>query len=125
MTETAAVEELNPGGASRILLLCDHATAIVPPEINGGDLGIPVEDMARHIAYDIGARGVTAGLSALLDAPAILTRFSRLVIDPNRGEDDPTLIMKISDGAIVPGNYPISDEEWERRLDTYVVRERQ
>ena len=55
----AAIEEVNPGGASRILLLCDHATNVVPPEVDGGDLGIPPEDMARHIAYDIGARGVT------------------------------------------------------------------
>ena len=119
MTETAAVEELNPGGASRILLLCDHATAIVPPEINGGDLGIPAEDMARHIAYDIGARGVTAGLTALLDAPAILTRFSRLVIDPNRGEDDPTLVMKLYDGTIIPANRDVGPREVARRLAAY------
>ena len=36
--------------------------------------------------------------------PAILTRFSRLVIDPNRGEDDPTLVMRLYDGTIIPAN---------------------
>ena len=50
--------------------------------------------MGRHIAYDIGAEGVTRALADRLDAPAILSRFSRLVIDPNRGEDDPTLLMR-------------------------------
>ena len=45
-----------------------------------------------------------------------MSRFSRLLIDPNRGEDDPTLIMRISDGAIIPGNHPISPQEWDRRI---------
>lgn len=116
MTSSAAVEEVNPAGRSRILLLCDHATPIVPPDVGGGDLGIPAEDMGRHIAYDIGARGLTLGLSALLDAPAILTRFSRLVIDPNRGEDDPTLVMKLYDGTIIPANRRVDGREVERRL---------
>lgn len=114
-----AIEEVNAGGGARVLLLCDHATAIVPPEVNGGDLGIPAEDMARHIAYDIGARGVTLALAGLLDAPAILTRFSRLVIDPNRGEDDPTLVMKLYDGTIIPANRAVGAAEVARRLDAY------
>ena len=49
---------------SRILLLCDHATNIVPPEVNGGDLGLPAEEMGRHIAYDIGAARGDAGARA-------------------------------------------------------------
>jgi predicted N-formylglutamate amidohydrolase len=51
--------------------------------------------------------------------PAVLGGFSRLLIDPNRGEDDPTLIMKISDGAIIAGNHPISDEEWASRIESF------
>ena len=47
-------------------------------------------------------------MSRILGAPAVLTRYSRLLIDPNRGEDDPTLIMRLSDGAIVPGNAAIT-----------------
>lgn len=39
-----------------------------------------------------------------------------MLIDPNRGEDDPTLIMKISDGAIIPGNHPTTPAEWENRI---------
>ncbi|MEY9195785.1 putative N-formylglutamate amidohydrolase [Sinorhizobium fredii] len=58
-------------------------------------------------------------LSAALEAPAVLGCFSRLLIDPNRGEDDPTLIMKISDGAVIPGNHPITDEEWQNRLNRF------
>jgi predicted N-formylglutamate amidohydrolase len=52
-----------------------------------------------------------------LDSPVILSNFSRLVIDPNRGEDDPTLLMKLYDGTIIPANRHAGPEELERRLD--------
>jgi predicted N-formylglutamate amidohydrolase len=119
MTRAAALREINPSGRSRILLLCDHATNAVPPDVAGGDLGLPPEEMARHIAWDIGAAGVTEGLARLLDAPALLTRFSRLVIDPNRGEDDPTLVMRLYDGTVIPANRAVDRAEVERRLDAF------
>jgi predicted N-formylglutamate amidohydrolase len=96
------VSVLNPDGDPAVLLVCDHASNFVPPEYNS--LGLPAEAFARHIAYDIGAAPVTAELSRILNAPAVLAGFSRLLIDPNRGADDPTLVMKLSDGAIIPGN---------------------
>ena len=55
----------------------------------------------------------------MLDVPAVLGGFSRLLIDPNRGEDDPTLIMKMSDGAIIPANHPLSEEERLLRLESF------
>ena len=119
MTPSAAVSEVNPAGRSRILLLCDHATNIVPEDVAGGDLGLPPQEMARHIAWDIGAAGVTEALSGLLDAAAVLTRFSRLVIDPNRGEDDPTLVMRLYDGTLVPANRAVGPAEIERRLEAF------
>jgi predicted N-formylglutamate amidohydrolase len=119
MMPAGAVSEINRAGRSRILLLCDHATNVVPAEVAGGDLGLPPEEMARHIAWDIGAAGVTETLARLLDASAILTRFSRLVIDPNRGEDDPTLVMRLYDGTVVPANRAIGPAEIERRLDRF------
>ncbi|MGB3245127.1 MAG: N-formylglutamate amidohydrolase [Sulfitobacter sp.] len=103
--------------SGRWLVTCDHATNTVPDAIGGGDLGLPPSDMARHIAYDIGAAGVTRLLAEYLDSPAILSNFSRLVIDPNRGEDDPTLLMKLYDGTIIPANARADSEERNRRLD--------
>lgn len=119
-----AYEEVRGGEGARIggrglLLLCDHATNRVPPTVAGGDLGLPPEEMARHIAYDIGARGVMLEMARLLAAPALMTRFSRLVIDPNRGEDDPTLVMRLYDGTIIPGNRHVTPAEVERRLDDW------
>lgn len=100
---------------SRWLVTCDHATNRVPDWVAGGNLGIAPEDMARHIAYDVGAAGLTRALADRLGATAILSDFSRLVIDPNRGEDDPTLVMRLYDGTIIPANRRADPNDIERR----------
>jgi predicted N-formylglutamate amidohydrolase len=99
------------------LVVCDHASNALPPEY--GDLGLPTGARERHIAYDIGAAEVTRRLAAKLRAPAVLSTFSRLLIDPNRGADDPTLVMRYSDGAVVPGNARVNAAEIARRLALY------
>jgi predicted N-formylglutamate amidohydrolase len=96
---------------------CDHATNRVPDWVAGGDLGLPAADMARHIAWDVGAAGLARELARRLDAPMIGSDFSRLVIDPNRGEDDPTLVMKLYDGSVIPANRGADGAEVTRRLD--------
>jgi len=100
-----------------VLLICDHASNALPPAY--GDLGLPRRALQRHIAYDIGAAWLTRRLAARFGAPAILSRFSRLLIDANRGADDPTLVMRISDGELVPGNARIDAAEIERRRRLY------
>jgi predicted N-formylglutamate amidohydrolase len=110
--------EIIPGSvASGVLILCDHASNAVPEDL--GDLGLPATEFRRHIAYDIGAAAVTRSLARRLGAPAILTQFSRLIIDPNRGRDDPTLVMRLSDGAVVPGNAHVDDAEVQSRIGRF------
>jgi predicted N-formylglutamate amidohydrolase len=92
-----------------VLFVCDHAANALPPCY--GTLGLDPGDLQRHIAYDIGAAWVTRRLAAIFEAPAVLSTFSRLLIDPNRGADDPTLVAKLSDRRIIPGNAQASDEE--------------
>lgn len=101
----------------RWLVTCDHASNRVPDWVGGGSLGIADADMARHIAWDVGAAGLTHALAEALDSPAILSEFSRLVIDPNRGEDDPTLVMRLYDGTIIPANRHIGAAGIEERLE--------
>jgi predicted N-formylglutamate amidohydrolase len=101
-------------GARDMILVCDHASNRIPPEY--GDLGLSAAELERHIAYDIGAEALTRALAARLRATAVLSRFSRLLIDPNRGTDDPTLIMRLSDGVIVPGNARVDEAERARRI---------
>jgi predicted N-formylglutamate amidohydrolase len=100
-----------------LLILCDHAENTIPAAY--GILGLRPEDLNRHIAYDLGAAGVAERLAEALGAPALLSRFSRLLIDPNRGLDDPTLIMQISDGLIVPGNTGLDEAAVAARINRY------
>src|SRR4051794_27265865 len=111
------VERIDGRLDAGVLLICDHARNAFPPGY--GALGLPGEALERHIAYDIGARWLTQRLAARLQAPAVLSTFSRLLIDPNRGADDPTLVMRYSDGAIVPGNARIDEAEIDRRTRLY------
>jgi predicted N-formylglutamate amidohydrolase len=101
-------------GHSRLVLICDHASNRVPEEYDG--LGLGTQEFERHIAYDIGAAALTRGLAQRTGATAVLSCFSRLLIDPNRGMDDPTLIMRLSDGAVVPGNRAVDEAERARRI---------
>lgn len=100
-----------------LIFLCDHARNALPARY--GSLGLPQAELDRHIGYDIGADAVTRWLADRFRAPAVLSQYSRLLIDPNRGEDDPTLIMQISDGALIPGNVPLDAEERRFRLETF------
>lgn len=105
------------GRPGPFVVTCDHATNTVPDFVAAGDLGISPADMGRHIAWDVGALGVARHLARMIDAPLVHSDFSRLVIDPNRGEDDPTLIMKLYDGTIIPANRHVDEAEREFRLE--------
>ncbi len=100
-----------------LILVADHASNRVPEEL--GDLGLPEGEFRRHIAWDIGVEALTRALAVRLGVPAVLSRVSRLVIDANRGDDDPTLVMRLSDGAVIPGNARIDATERERRINAY------
>jgi predicted N-formylglutamate amidohydrolase len=81
-----------------------------------GDLGLPPEEFDRHIAWDIGAAGVARKLAEMLQAPCILQRYSRLVIDCNRSPGQPDSIAEVSDGTTIPANLNLSDEDRAARL---------
>jgi predicted N-formylglutamate amidohydrolase len=108
-----AFEKIEGALDSGALIVCDHASNAIPPELE--TLGLGREALGHHIAYDLGAAEAARALARLIGAPAVLSTFSRLVIDPNRGLDDPTLVMRYSDGAIVPGNATIDPAEIARR----------
>ena len=80
----AATEEsfiILPGRVDAgLLLVCDHAANAFPSGY--GTLGLPVDQLQRHIAYDIGAAAVTRAIAVALEAPAVLTRFSIPIAAP-------------------------------------------
>jgi predicted N-formylglutamate amidohydrolase len=116
-TEYPALEILNPSGTSPVVLLCEHASNFIPAEYAG--LGLSSADLERHIAWDIGVAGVTRRLSNLLDAPAFLGRYSRLLIDLNRPLRSPTSIVTRSESTDIPGNASIDATERTRRVERY------
>lgn len=111
--EPAAVERID--GKSRLVFIADHAGARIPRALNG--LGLAGDDLARHIAVDIGAARLTRALAAAFDASAVLARYSRLVIDCNRRLDEASLIPEVSDGSPIPGNRGLSARDREARID--------
>lgn len=117
MTNNDAAEVLNPRGQGRLLLICDHASNQVPADL--ADLGLPRAELDRHIGWDIGAAALTRLLSARFDAPAVLARASRLVIDVNRDLGSESLIPAVSDGTVIPGNQALDPAERRRRIERF------
>jgi predicted N-formylglutamate amidohydrolase len=95
-------EWINKDGASPFVLVCEHASNFIPTALNR--LGLTEADLARHIAFDIGAAGTAQLLSRLLDAPLLLQKVSRLVYDCNRPPESPGAMPEVSEIFEIPGN---------------------
>ena len=108
-----AVEVLNEAGRSPFVLACEHASNHIPAEYH--KLGLDDAELARHIAWDIGAASVTRALSKRLDASAFLSGYSRLLIDLNRPLHVADSIPLRSESTDIPGNLSLDDAERERR----------
>ena len=115
------INTLNENKQSNFLIICDHASNKIPIEYK--NLGLSSDILSTHIAYDIGVEGLAINIAESLKCPLVMSNFSRLLIDTNRGIDDPTLIMKVSDGKIIEGNKNISFlndcEEKKKRINNY------
>ncbi len=99
----------NPQGSSPVLLIGDHAGRAIPARL--GQLGLAEPDLERHIAWDIGVRGLGEWLAQRLDAVFLHQCFSRLVIDCNRAPASEEAMPEVSDGTIIPGNQALSPND--------------
>ena len=134
--EVPPVLEENDRGTSPFLFTCDHYGRLIPRAL--GQLGLPVDELTRHIAWDIGIAGVATALSRMLNAHLIAQRYSRLVIDCNRPPGAPSSIPMISEATMIPGNEGLTRdgaddrrrlffEPYHRRIDEVIdqrLRER-
>ena len=111
--EASPVWALRLDGVSPFVLLGDHAGCAVPRTLAA--LGLPDAELRRHIGWDIGSAEVALRLSAMLAAPLIMQRYSRLVIDCNRPLHSPESIVAVSDGTVIPGNASVNSTEAEAR----------
>ena len=105
-------------GSSSFFITVDHASSYIPRGLNS--LGVPPDELERHIAWDIGALSVARRVSAALDATLIAQNYSRLVIDCNRDPKVGTSICTMSEHTAVPGNAELSVAEAElRRVEIF------
>lgn len=108
---------VNESGRAPFVLLCEHASRVLP--VGYGRLGLPAAEFDRHIAWDLGAAEVATRLACLIDAPLFLAGYSRLLVDLNRPPGSSTSIPEVSDGAQIPGNIGIDAAERQRRRDRF------
>lgn len=113
--EADPVIVVNGEGASPICLVCEHAGRKIPKSL--GNLGLGPDELEAHIAWDIGAEAVSRRLSAKLDAPLVLQRYSRLVYDCNRPPDAPDAMPAVSESTRVPGNEDLGEGQRQERAD--------
>ncbi|MGI9504585.1 MAG: N-formylglutamate amidohydrolase [Geminicoccaceae bacterium] len=108
------VEIVNADGNGDVVLICEHSGKLIPRALDG--LGLDPEVRSSHVAWDPGAEPVARQMAALLDAPLVLQRFSRLVYDCNRPPDAESAIPARSEVFDIPGNAALTAAE--RRLRT-------
>lgn len=108
------VHVINEASASPIVLLCEHAGRAVPRRLNGLDVGDDV--LCSHRGWDIGAAELAHAVARELDAPLILQRYSRLVIDANRPPSSEGSMPRESDGVAILGNQGISPADKQARV---------
>jgi predicted N-formylglutamate amidohydrolase len=112
--EPGPVEWIGAVADGPFLIVCDHAGRRIPRRL--GALGLAETELARHIAWDIGAAAVTRLLAAKLGAPAILQTWSRLVIDCNRPPHVESSIASASERTEIPGNIGLGEADRTRRI---------
>ena len=77
--------------------------------------GLQLNELRRHVSYDIGIDAVAHALSARFNATLIGANYSRLVIDCNRHPGSAGSIPSVSDNTVVPGNKNLSDDDIKSR----------
>jgi len=105
----------NPAG---VVLICEHASNAFPADwpALGGTLGLEAQVRAAHVAWDIGALGLSRELAARLatacgGAVLVHAPLSRLVFDLNRAPDHPGAMSERSEVFDIPGNRALSPEQ--------------
>ena len=110
-----SVEIHNRQGSGSAVILCEHASHHIPPCYHG--LGLKSEHRRSHAAWDPGARAVAVRLSAMLDAPLVASRISRLVYDCNRPPEAPSATPERVEIIDVPGNRGLTKDKRSARVE--------
>jgi len=114
---TRVVQVINPNGVSNVVLVCEHASNVIPAEFDG--LGLGPADLQSHVAWDPGALAVSCAMSSALGARLVAGCVSRLVFDCNRPPGAPDAMPRRSEIVEIPGNQDLSGAEKASRVACY------
>jgi predicted N-formylglutamate amidohydrolase len=117
VVEQADAYEVVAGGEgrARVLLTCEHASNRLPEGWHWPD-----EDrwlVNTHWAIDLGIAQITRALADELGATAVLSRFSRLIVDPNRPVGSDSQFRLVADGRDVALNLNLDPAERAHRIE--------
>lgn len=117
-TLTPAYESWIPDKPGPCFLTCDHASARLPPPWRWPAADLPF--VGQHWSYDLGAAALAQRLSQELGAPLIQSRFTRLLVDPNRDPSQSSFIVPSIGSQILQMNRELSPQQRnERRVQYY------
>ena len=105
-----------PATGGPFVFTCEHATRLLP-EWRAMPDDVPY--LEEHWGWDIGAADLTRALIELTSSCGVLSRFSRLVCDPNRRPDQKSFIVEEVDGYRLDFNRDLDAAERRRRRERY------
>lgn len=119
MDWSEAAEEIEGDLSSRVVFTCEHASNALHDPWRWPEQDRWLVD--THWASDIGAGAFTRRIAKLMNAPAVLSRFSRLLIDPNRPLDSDTLFRESADGKRVHLNESLLETDRRQRIERFYL----
>ncbi len=106
----------DPTEGGPFVFTCEHATNELPEwEPSPSERAT----LAEHWGWDIGAADLTRALAGLTGSCAVLSRFSRLVCDPNRDPQEPSFVVEAVEGRPISWNRGLDAAERLRRQSRY------
>jgi predicted N-formylglutamate amidohydrolase len=106
----------DPAAGGALVFSCEHATNLLP-EWKPEPADLPL--LEDHWGWDVGAADLTRELCRVTDGAGVLSRFSRLVCDPNRSPRQESFVVREIDGQALSFNREVDDRERQRRRRTY------
>jgi predicted N-formylglutamate amidohydrolase len=119
MDWSEAAELIEGDFDGRLVFTCEHASNALYDPWHWPESDRWLVD--THWASDIGAGALTRRVAALMNAPAVLSTFSRLLIDPNRPLDSETLFRQNADGHQVHLNEGLLEADKQHRIDRFYL----
>jgi len=106
----------DPAAGGPFVFTCEHATHLLPEwRAETADL-LLLED---HWGWDVGAADLTRTLIDLTGSCGVLSRFSRLVCDPNRDASEQSFVVEQVEGRPISFNRGVGAAERLRRQHRY------